>query len=190
MLEDFVIGDWQDMVDHIHEFSRLVAAGNDAIEKELGGTWNSMLDAHLSSPEGLALIKAKIAVVEAFGSGLPRPPLRPLRPWPLRQLPFRVRRIRPSPWAGNTFVNLGPSLRLRRRGGSQNGSRRQRCEPSAEPLIYEEDSMRLTALFGLTLALLSWFWPWPDSWLRTACTARAVRPVPRTTTRAAASLPR
>ena len=65
MLEDFVIGDWQDMVDHIHEFSRLVAAGNDAIEKELGGTWNSMLDAHLSSPEGLALIKAKIAVVEA-----------------------------------------------------------------------------------------------------------------------------
>lgn len=66
LLDDFVIGDWQDAADRIHEFARLVEVGGDAaITKELDGTFSNMLDAKLATPEGLALIQAKIAVLQA-----------------------------------------------------------------------------------------------------------------------------
>ena len=66
LLDDFVIGDWQDAADRIHEFARLVEVGGDAaITKELDGTFSNMLDAKLATPEGLALIQAKIAALQA-----------------------------------------------------------------------------------------------------------------------------
>ena len=71
LLDDFVIGDWQDAADRIHEFARLVEVGGDAaITKELDGTFSNMLDAKLATPEGLALIQAKIACAPGSpGSG-------------------------------------------------------------------------------------------------------------------------
>jgi hypothetical protein len=42
----------------------LVESGNDAIEKELESTYENVLDKKLATPEGMALVKAKIAVIE------------------------------------------------------------------------------------------------------------------------------
>ena len=62
LLEDFVIGDWQDAADRIHDIARLIeVGGDDAIMNELNGTFQNMLDAQLATPKGLALIQAKIA---------------------------------------------------------------------------------------------------------------------------------
>ncbi len=65
LLEAFAVGDVQDMVEEIHDVARLVEAGSDAIEKELAGVYERVLNAKLAKPEGLAFIKAKIAAIEA-----------------------------------------------------------------------------------------------------------------------------
>ncbi len=65
LLEDFAVGDVQDMVERIHDLAKLVEAGSDAIEKELETTYENVLARKLVSPEGLAYIKAKIAVIES-----------------------------------------------------------------------------------------------------------------------------
>ena len=64
LLEDFAVGDVQDMVEKIHDLAKLVEAGSDAIEKELEQTYENVLARKLATPEGLALIKAKIAAME------------------------------------------------------------------------------------------------------------------------------
>lgn len=65
LLEDFAVGDVSDMIERIHDLSKLVQAGSDAIEKELEGAYESVLKAKMGTPEGLAYIKAKIAELEA-----------------------------------------------------------------------------------------------------------------------------
>ncbi len=64
LLEDFAVGDVNDLLEKIHDLSRLVESGNDAIEKELESTYENVLDKKLATPEGMALVKAKIAVIE------------------------------------------------------------------------------------------------------------------------------
>jgi len=64
LLEDFAVGDVQDMVEKIHDLAKLVEAGSDAIEKELETTYENVLTKKLATAEGLALIKAKIAEIE------------------------------------------------------------------------------------------------------------------------------
>jgi hypothetical protein len=64
ILEDFAVGDVNDMVEKIHDVAKLVEAGNDAIVKELEATYENVLAKKLATPEGLALIKAKIAELE------------------------------------------------------------------------------------------------------------------------------
>jgi len=68
LLEDFAVGDVQDMVEKIHDLAKLVESGSDAIEKELEATYENVLAKKLASPEGMALIKAKIAEIEAPGA--------------------------------------------------------------------------------------------------------------------------
>ena len=63
LLEDFVISDWQDAADRIHDLARLIELGDESIIKELDGTFNTVLETKLKSPEGLALIQAKIAAL-------------------------------------------------------------------------------------------------------------------------------
>ena len=73
ILEDFAVGDVNDMVEKIHDLSKLVEAGNDAIVKELEATYENVLAKKLATPEGLALIKAKIAEIEAPAAPAPAP---------------------------------------------------------------------------------------------------------------------
>jgi hypothetical protein len=71
ILEDFAVGDVNDMVQKIHDVSKLVEAGNDAIVKELEATYENVLAKKLATPEGLALIKAKIAAMETPATPAP-----------------------------------------------------------------------------------------------------------------------
>ena len=64
LLEDFAVGDVQDMVEKIHDVAKLVESGSGAIEKELEQTYENVLAKKLATPEGMALIKAKIADIE------------------------------------------------------------------------------------------------------------------------------
>ena len=64
LLEDFAVGDVEDMVEKIHDVAKLVESGSDAIEKELEQTYENVLAKKLATPEGMALIKAKIADIE------------------------------------------------------------------------------------------------------------------------------
>jgi len=68
LLEDFAVGDVNDLLQKIHDTAKLVESGNDAIEKELESTYESVLDKKLATPEGMALVKAKIAVIESAAS--------------------------------------------------------------------------------------------------------------------------
>ena len=71
LLEDFAVGDVQDMVEKIHDVAKLLEAGSDAIEKELEQTYENVLSKKLASPEGMALIKAKIAEIESAAPTAP-----------------------------------------------------------------------------------------------------------------------
>ena len=66
LLDDYVVGDVKDAVTRIHELARLVEiGGDDAIMKELDGTFNGMLDAKLATADGPADIKAKVVAAQA-----------------------------------------------------------------------------------------------------------------------------
>ena len=92
LLEDFAVGDVQDMVEKIHDVAKLVESGSDAIEKELEQTYENVLDRKLATPEGMALIKAKIAEIEGAPAARRPPPrlaapslrLRPAPPLPAK----------------------------------------------------------------------------------------------------------
>ena len=64
-LDDMVIGDAGDLIARIHDVAQVIEAGSDMIMKELEGTYERVLEKKLATPEGLALIKAKVAVIEA-----------------------------------------------------------------------------------------------------------------------------
>lgn len=64
LLEDFAVGDVNDLLQKIHDTAKLVESGSDAIEKELEATYENVLAKKMATPEGMALIKAKIAEVE------------------------------------------------------------------------------------------------------------------------------
>jgi len=66
LLEAFALGDAQQMVEKIHDLHKLVDAGSDAIEKELSQTYENVLAKKLATPEGLALMKAKIAALDTL----------------------------------------------------------------------------------------------------------------------------
>ena len=65
------MGDAQDMVERIHDVAKLVESGSDAIEKELEQTYENVLGRKLGTPEGMALIKAKIAEIEGASTAAP-----------------------------------------------------------------------------------------------------------------------
>ena len=77
LLEDFAVGDVQDMVEKIHDVAKLVESGSDAIEKELEQTYENVLARKLATPEGMALIKAKIAEIEGAPAAGPTPAAAP-----------------------------------------------------------------------------------------------------------------
>lgn len=80
LLEDFAVGDVHDMVEKIHDVCKVVDAGSDAIVKELEGTYENVLAKKLATPEGMALIKAKIAEIEAPEAPAPADAPKPAAP--------------------------------------------------------------------------------------------------------------
>jgi hypothetical protein len=73
LLEDFAVGDVEDMVEKIHDVAKLVESGSDAIEKELEQTYENVLARKLATSEGMALIKAKIAEIDGAPAAGPTP---------------------------------------------------------------------------------------------------------------------
>ncbi len=73
LLEDFAVGDVQDMVEKIHDVCKVVDAGSDAIVKELEQTYENVLAKKLATPEGLAYIKARIVEIEGAQPEAPAP---------------------------------------------------------------------------------------------------------------------
>lgn len=64
MLEEFVVGDVSDLLANIRDLAKLVEAGNETILKELDGTFERVLDVKIRTPEGRAVVKAKIDEIE------------------------------------------------------------------------------------------------------------------------------
>ena len=82
-LEDFAVGDVNDLLEKIEDTAKLVESGSDAIEKELEATYESVLAKKLATPAGLALVKAKLAEIEPPAANAPAPaPAAPPAPAP------------------------------------------------------------------------------------------------------------
>ncbi len=64
LLEDMVVGDVDDMVDRIRDLSLIAKSGDDAIMRELNGTFERVLAVKLSTVEGRAVVAAKLAEAE------------------------------------------------------------------------------------------------------------------------------
>ena len=60
-LEEFVIGDVDDLLVSIKDFATIVGAGNESIIKELEATYDRVLGEKLKTPEGRAVVAAKLA---------------------------------------------------------------------------------------------------------------------------------
>jgi hypothetical protein len=80
LLEDFAVGDVNDLLQKIQDVAKLVQSGSDAIEKELEATYESVLAKKLATPAGLALVKAKIAEIEPPTATAPAPAPAPAAP--------------------------------------------------------------------------------------------------------------
>lgn len=65
LLEDFVTGDVPDLLAGIQDMAKLVSAGNETILKELDGTFDRILTVKLNDPASRAVIKARLAEVDA-----------------------------------------------------------------------------------------------------------------------------
>ena len=79
-LEDFAVGDVNDLLEKIEDTAKLVESGSDAIEKELEATYENVLTKKLATPAGLALVKAKIAAIEAPAAPADAPAPAPAAP--------------------------------------------------------------------------------------------------------------
>jgi hypothetical protein len=64
LLDDLVVGDAYDMIEKIRDLAKVVQAGNETIVKELEATYDRVLAVKLSTPEGRAVVKAKLAEAE------------------------------------------------------------------------------------------------------------------------------
>ena len=60
-LDEFVIADANGLLEKLHDLSTVLKAGNETMIKEVQATFDSMLNKKLSTPEGRALIEAKLA---------------------------------------------------------------------------------------------------------------------------------
>jgi putative component of toxin-antitoxin plasmid stabilization module len=60
-LENFCVGDLDDLLEGIKELSVTLKSGDGVIMKELEQTFDRMLGCKLKSPEGRALVEAKLA---------------------------------------------------------------------------------------------------------------------------------
>ncbi len=60
-LDEFVISDANGLLEKLHDLSTVLKSGSETMIKEIQATFDSMLNKKLSTPEGRALIEAKLA---------------------------------------------------------------------------------------------------------------------------------
>jgi len=60
----YALGDYSGLVQKVVEVARIFLAGDEAIVKELDQTFDRVLSVKLATPEGIALLKAKLAEAE------------------------------------------------------------------------------------------------------------------------------
>jgi hypothetical protein len=81
VLDEYAVDGIHALLEGFRALAKLVVAGSDVIEKDLEGVYEKMLDAKMAHPEGMALIKAKIAAIEgptpAAPATLPAAPVAP-----------------------------------------------------------------------------------------------------------------
>jgi hypothetical protein len=65
VLEDLVVGDVVDLFNKIKELAAIVRAGDEAVLKELDGTYERVLEKKLATKEGRAVLQAKLAEADA-----------------------------------------------------------------------------------------------------------------------------
>lgn len=68
VLEAFTVGEVDDLLQNIREFAIVAKSGNEAILKELDGTFERCLGVKLSTPEGRAVIAARLAEAAALAA--------------------------------------------------------------------------------------------------------------------------
>ncbi len=64
LLEDLVVGDADDLLNRIRDLATIAKSGDDAIMRELNGTFERVLAVKLSTVEGRAVVAAKLAEAE------------------------------------------------------------------------------------------------------------------------------
>lgn len=63
MLEDYSVGDYSGFYKGFYKFADMLDDGDEVVLKEFDSVFNRVLDIKLKTPEGLALLKAKIAAL-------------------------------------------------------------------------------------------------------------------------------
>lgn len=64
-LFDYSVGDYSGMLDEIHKLAQLFNESEDMVVKEFDAVFANVLDAKLATPEGQAMIAAKLAAAAA-----------------------------------------------------------------------------------------------------------------------------
>ena len=65
ILEDYSVGDYSGLGNRIKNIVELLGDGEEVVQKEFDGVFNRVLEAKVKTPEGLALLKAKVGDAEA-----------------------------------------------------------------------------------------------------------------------------
>ena len=65
MLRAYAVGNYSGMWDEVKSFAAEIKEGPEAVAKEFEQVFKDMLKYHLSTPDGVTLVKAQIAAVEA-----------------------------------------------------------------------------------------------------------------------------
>ena len=140
------MGDAQDMVEKIHDVAKLVESGSDAIEKELEQTYENVLGRKLGTPEGMALIKAKIAEIEGASTAAPAAAA------PAPAAPAALRLRRPGQVVSNIPVRRHrPGCGHTRPGRFSDGSRTLCREPpeNRRPMMKSKTFLLSVVLLAL-----------------------------------------
>lgn len=64
MLEDYQIGDYSGFFNKVRKFADMLDDGDDVVLKDFNRVFDSVLAQKLATPDGLALVKAKVAEAE------------------------------------------------------------------------------------------------------------------------------
>ncbi len=68
MLDDFVVGDVDDLFQGFKDFATMLKDGNEVVTKELEGAFDRSFTAKLRTPEGRAMVKVRLEMAETVAT--------------------------------------------------------------------------------------------------------------------------